>query len=951
MSQIRLVFAFLLFILLSNICWSQINIDQSQLKESIANVIDCDISELDFVLRSDTDSYVGNILRYDQVLNGMTISNHGMIVVVNHSNEISYVNDFLYKRELKISNSIISNMDDARVTLESKVVADGDIEINDHYIELDEKEGKDINFVFRLFDKESKRDLLAKVSMTTGDVTYFTLSNDEQISLRTLKEENNDNVQIRSGDCPVNDDDGYNTKVFNRDPVSSTERIDYTLPSSMINGSYSLGWLDAEIDYFYDGSIEYLVSADNNFCYSDISIEYDIAFAYYGYKEMLNDLQSNPDYAVTLPIRFDVDRDSDAATSYVIPANEDVGTIGFGRGNTFTDTAADLFWVAFGYFEKLKVDNQYDIAINGSSKIGRGGIIYLAQSYLWDKLSVTDHVCNHYGGLSAFGGEERTDLIYDENNLDSQVLDNYWASLLMRIRTNEGVVSNALGRRKTDLLVLESFKLMTGNESYQVASLKLIEIANMLVEEGAFSILDACIVSAEIESDGLNLESCLGYNVIPISTFYDINGNGEKDDNDYNMSNIKLSVGPNTVYYSASESMGLLTDIDSNVEISFSQENNTNWSLTSAHETFNVDLNDINSPIPELQFGLQPSIPQVEIEGYIHADAYRCAESANVFYSVCNQGNVVAEELIVSVLLDENLGIVLDETEIPLLLPGNCQEWSVNVQVPGVETLPVGSFLENRITVNYTSTSDGSVGADSTTYNNIILCSYDPNDKLVQPFRENDEIYKEESLRYTVRFQNTGNAPAYQVEVRDTLDDKLDLNSFRVTGSSHLENLTTSLENSGELSFLFTEINLVDSMTNAEMSQGYISFEIFPQEDLEFNSVIRNTASIYFDFNPPIVTNTTNSILVDPFVSAYDPQIDLEYGISPNPATSFVLLDIDDISQYSIQIFNVNGQLMLSSKVASARIDISQLLDGIYFISLVSKNGNRKIKRIVVNRD
>ncbi|MEO1438493.1 MAG: carboxypeptidase-like regulatory domain-containing protein, partial [Bacteroidota bacterium] len=65
--------------------------------------------------------------------------------------------------------------------------------------------------------------------------------------------------------------------------------------------------------------------------------------------------------------------------------------------------------------------------------------------------------------------------------------------------------------------------------------------------------------------------------------------------------------------------------------------------------------------------------------------------------------------------------------------------------------------------------------------------SYDPNDKLAEPVGYSDAHYIEANteLEYTVRFQNTGTAPAVNIIIRDTLSDQLDLTSFRLIQSSH----------------------------------------------------------------------------------------------------------------------------------------------------------------------
>ena len=57
------------------------------------------------------------------------------------------------------------------------------------------------------------------------------------------------------------------------------------------------------------------------------------------------------------------------------------------------------------------------------------------------------------------------------------------------------------------------------------------------------------------------------------------------------------------------------------------------------------------------------------------------------------------------------------------------------------------------------------------------LLSYDPNRKSVYPVGECVQGYvlEDQELTYTIEFQNTGEAPALNVYIMDTLDTNLDI--------------------------------------------------------------------------------------------------------------------------------------------------------------------------------
>jgi uncharacterized repeat protein (TIGR01451 family) len=158
---------------------------------------------------------------------------------------------------------------------------------------------------------------------------------------------------------------------------------------------------------------------------------------------------------------------------------------------------------------------------------------------------------------------------------------------------------------------------------------------------------------------------------------------------------------------------------------------------------------------------------------------------------------------------------------------------------------------------------------DIDTTNNIkqycipVLNGYDPNDKKVYPIGICTPRYinEDELLTYTVRFQNTGNASAIDVYILDTLDTDLNLNTVRVIGNSHA--VITEVLPGNVLKFRFDNINLADSASNEAASHGYVIFEVLPNTGLSNGTTITNKVGIYFDFNPPIFTNTVLNTISD----------------------------------------------------------------------------------------
>ncbi len=165
--------------------------------------------------------------------------------------------------------------------------------------------------------------------------------------------------------------------------------------------------------------------------------------------------------------------------------------------------------------------------------------------------------------------------------------------------------------------------------------------------------------------------------------------------------------------------------------------------------------------------------------------------------------------------------------------------------------------------------------SDFDTTNNIfhlndpVINGYDPNDKKVYPPGECIPHYIDlgQKLLYTVRFQNTGNASAINVQLNDSISEFLDIHSMRILHATH--DMHAEVLPNNFVQFVFNDINLPDSTSQPFGSIGHIIFEIEQLPALFDETVIDNEVAIYFDFNPPIYTNEVfNTIAYEPFSSS-----------------------------------------------------------------------------------
>ncbi|GGF11630.1 hypothetical protein GCM10011383_23520 [Hymenobacter cavernae] len=197
-----------------------------------------------------------------------------------------------------------------------------------------------------------------------------------------------------------------------------------------------------------------------------------------------------------------------------------------------------------------------------------------------------------------------------------------------------------------------------------------------------------------------------------------------------------------------------------------------------------------------------------------------------------------------------------------------------------------------------------------------ILDSYDPNDKQVVPAGVTAQHYTPTGvpLQYEVRFQNTGSDDAYRVEVVDTLASDLDLRTLRVTAASHPYRLAVTGHGRPVLTFTFLNINLPPSKRDAVGSNGFVQFSVQPKAGLPAKALIENNADIFFDYNPPIRTNTTTNRIYD-LPLEVEPAVALTY---PTVLASPSLLQFTPAQGKAGTLVTLTGQRFSSSVAANA---------------------------------
>ena len=263
----------------------------------------------------------------------------------------------------------------------------------------------------------------------------------------------------------------------------------------------------------------------------------------------------------------------------------------------------------------------------------------------------------------------------------------------------------------------------------------------------------------------------------------------------------------------------------------------------------------------------------------------------------------------------------------------------------------IGTTLINSADVS-TALPDVDLTNNSATAVRMITSSYDPNDKegLTDLYRSHDEFFLGEDgyIDYTIRFQNTGTDTAFMVAIHDEIDSDLDIMSLDILGASHA--FSPSFGEGRELVFTFSHILLPDSTTDLLGSQGYISFRIKPKSSIAAGDVLENTASIYFDYNPPIITNTTAHV-VELGTSVHTLAAAQDLWLMPNPTSGSLEVRVSDRNAANglLQVIAVDGRVVLERRMEGPRtvLDVSQLSRGLYTLNWHDVNGTVTTQRFV----
>ncbi|MBP6556867.1 MAG: T9SS type A sorting domain-containing protein [Flavobacterium sp.] len=264
---------------------------------------------------------------------------------------------------------------------------------------------------------------------------------------------------------------------------------------------------------------------------------------------------------------------------------------------------------------------------------------------------------------------------------------------------------------------------------------------------------------------------------------------------------------------------------------------------------------------------------------------------------------------------------------------------SLNVLIP--PAVNVNDLLNFTVVANPIA-GDSNVSNNTMVWEQIVRSSFDPNDKTVIEGATITTAEGNNYLTYVTRFQNTGTANASTVVIKETLDADLDWNTFEPIASSHTSDI--QLRYGNDLTYTFSNIDLPYESANEPASHGWMVYKIKPKSNFVVGDIASSNSNIYFDYNPPILTNTVTTEMV---ALSINENIQSNFTLYPNPTSNHFVIEMQTEMSAQYEIFDLNGKLLQTDTVQSFKpIDISAFQSGFYFVTINTEQGKATYKLV-----
>ena len=442
---------------------------------------------------------------------------------------------------------------------------------------------------------------------------------------------------------------------------------------------------------------------------------------------------------------------------------------------------------------------------------------------------------------------------------------------------------------------------------------------------------------------------------VPGGDYYTIQGNSKLDLNlngcdtsDFNFSNLNLSItdGTNTGNFISNTIGNYSIPVQTGTQTITPVLENPSY-FTISPTSFSVTFPNQSAPFVQ-NFCITPNGSRQDVETWIiPLTPARPGFDSRYKIMYKNKGNTTVSgslvfafdddymDFISAMPLQNNQSFSLLNWNYSNLLPFETREIEVKFNINSPMETPavtIGDLLKFSSTI-FPLTGDEYSSDNANGLNQIVVGSLDPNDKTCVEGNFVEPEMIGQYVHYVIRFENTGTFAAENIVVKDIIDEtKFDISTLVPLDASH--DFTTRITGS-KVEFIFENINLP---FDDENNDGYVAFKIKTKSTLTLGNTFSNTANIYFDYNFPIVTNTTATTIQR--LANQNFEFSNYFTLYPNPVKDILhIKSTNDLSVYSVTIYNPLGQVLQVITNPTQEIDVTDLKTGNYFIKVTTDKG------------
>ncbi len=300
---------------------------------------------------------------------------------------------------------------------------------------------------------------------------------------------------------------------------------------------------------------------------------------------------------------------------------------------------------------------------------------------------------------------------------------------------------------------------------------------------------------------------------------------------------------------------------------------------------------------------------------------------------------------------------VLSDTllEIPVLPVRDQGRGQFNLKFLVPDSIPVGSHVCARVYYDEHSDLQDYIARDYGFEERLcteVRSSYARAALEVSPAGQGEQGFisrRDSVLSYLLRFRNISRDTAFSVVILDTLSDKVEITSLRLGAAS--DDYEVNLIERNVLEFRFDDIVLPFFGVNDSASQGFVRFSVELKDGLADGTRIENRASIRFNSNTPVLTNTVHNTLRLPTRVVEEFASD-NLTIWPNPVADRLQIRSPILAFAQLRIVDMLGNLqrqIINGAGESMSLNVDRLPPGMYWLT-IDKDAYQTTRMFIIHR-